>query len=272
MNCERFLEGLAARLDGESRPEDPALVQHAARCPSCSEIEAGLSAPWPRLSEALGRIQVPGSLALACAERLAREERALARRQWFRIAVPAAAAALVAAWLLPRLPHRHGLDDHGALIDFAVSRHLALEQRASGREPIVLDPDLLREGAEDVAILEGAELVAFYRDLFGGDVRIPPAIEAPFVQAAFRRVGHGGHPVSNLILALRDRTVSVYRLRRDQAVLKDLRLIDDGTTTGIRIERCRSCHVIAVTRGEMVFILVSRQGIEPMITLVRETL
>ena len=47
----------------------------------------------------------------------------------------------------------------------------------------------------------------------------------------------------------------------------------DGVTQDLRIERCRSCHVIGVTRGDKVFILVTRPdaSIDPMIDLVRRS-
>ncbi len=271
MNCRDF----AAMVSG-GQAEDPTAVQieaierHARDCEACHAFRTDFVKSQARLRDLLGNEALPVGFDRRISTVLDREDARLVRRRWIATAIPAALAASVAL-LLFRGQSLHDHDDHGPVIDFAVAQFLSLQQEAARKKVSILDPDLLRREAEEVAVLDGEKLRSFYRELFGEDAKIPEKLRGRGVQGAVRQVGFHGTPVSNLILDLQDQEVSVYRLRRDQALLRDLHLLDGVTADGLRIERCRSCHVIAVTRGDSVFVLVSRDGIEPMISLMRQT-
>ena len=169
------------------------------------------------------------------------------------------------------LGHRSGGGWGGADGGFAVDRFLRLdEDSVQGAGPVV-DPDLLKEHSDDYQELEGDALARFCAGLLGGVASIPPAVLEPRSDVAALAVSFRGTPVSNVVLDLQDRRVGVYKLSRDAMLVRDMRLIDAGVTTGLRVERCSDCRGVAVTRGDFVYVLVSRDGADPLAALVRQS-
>jgi hypothetical protein len=280
MTCAECRSRLYPYLDSELEVADNlGILEHLNACAACREAFEGEERMWRRVRDTLRRDTAPAALAAAVPEWLERESRRLFWRRAAFAAIPIAAAVLVFAFVAhgPDVlrndppPHGHTLADHGAGIDFAVSRFLELEGDAerSGRK--ILDPEILKARSADHVDLEGAELQAFYQQLFGPDCKLPPEITQPRVSAAALQVGFRGTPVSNMILDMQDRRIGIYKLARTEAALMDLHVVEDGVTSGIRIERCRKCFAIAVTRGDWVYILVSKEGVEPLIQLARQT-
>lgn len=271
MNCQECRTHLHPFLDSELEVKDNlAILEHVNACAACRGLFDSEERCWRRVRETLRRESAPSAFVAGLPVLLERDGRRLFfRRAGLGLGAAAAGVALFLAVLYhdrPVRPH-----DHGPAIDFAVSHFLGLDDEARETKRPILDPDLLRSKSVDFQELEGEALVAFYQQLFGPDARLPEEILAPRTAAAALTVGFKGTPVSNMILDLQDRKIGVYRLRREQAELMDMHLEEGGVTTGFRIDRCKGCHVIAVTRGDMVYILVSREGVGPLIQLVRQT-
>lgn len=273
MNCQDCKKVFDPYLDGElAEAESVSVGAHRALCTDCDSLFRDEQNARSRVKAILGECHSPSGLHARLPALIERADRRLVLRRTALFAVPAVAASLAVFFVLrPPKPHGHSLEEHGPGVQFAVDHFLELGNAAASAGTTMLDPELLRAHCEDYQELDGARLNAFYRQLFGDQANVPPEILAPRVQAAALNVNFKGTPVNNLILDLQDRSIGVYRLRKGSAALNDLHVVDEGVKTGLRIERCRSCYVIAVTRGEEVFILVSKDGVEPMIELVRQT-
>jgi hypothetical protein len=269
VKCQECRPHLHPYLDGELGVEKSlGILEHLNACPACRELFDGEQAGGERLRRLLGAECAPPGLRNSLLAALAQRER---RRTWWRVGVvasPLAAAAAVVLFLTLRDPGagdmRH--HTHGPGIRFAIEDH------AAARSSAIISSGFLELHGEKYRKLRGDELESFFVEVFGPEASIPPSLMEGESWGVPRQVSFQGTPVSNLMLDLQDQEVDVYRMRRAAAALADLHLVEDGVTEGLRIERCRACKVVAVTRGDEVFILVTRGAdVDPLIALMRQT-
>lgn len=112
MNCDKYLELLSARLDGElSEPEERELEAHLASCPACRAASAQLAALRPAFSE-LEDLPAPEGLTKDVMDRIREKNKIvpLFRRSWFKALAGLAACAVLAVGLYGSM-QRKGAND-----------------------------------------------------------------------------------------------------------------------------------------------------------------
>ena len=101
VNCDKYVELLSARLDGElSEPEERELEAHLASCPACRAASAQLAALRPAFSE-LEDLPAPESLTRNVMDRIREENKTvpLYQRPLFKALAGLAACAVLAVGL-----------------------------------------------------------------------------------------------------------------------------------------------------------------------------
>ena len=285
MNCQESRKHLHPYLDSELEvPTNLQILEHLNACAACKEIFEVEERSWNKVRSALLQESAPVAFRQAVPRLLQREDR---REFWRRTTGYLVPVGLAAAFLIYVMSDPAGsnevttpesdriIHDHGKALGFTVSHFLDLDRTArKDGESGLLSRRLLDDHAE-LKRIDVAEARQVFRELLGKDAKLPPALQKDGITAARAHNPQvNGTPVRDLLLLEVDkkRQFGLYILNRDEVDLANLHLME-GVTTGLRIERCRHCHVIAVTRDDKVFILVTRPGlaVEPMIEMMKKT-
>lgn len=263
MNCQECRKHLNPYLDNElDVSQNLAILEHRNACEACEGIFSREERSWEVLRNRLRGEQVPERLRAAVYHGLGGEDRRRARRRVLGTGVAAASLLLVALFavgvsdlrgLLGLGPH-----DHGGGVAFATGHFLHLAHLADERQLPILSEELL--SSLEFEPLEGPQICALMGELFGSPGAVPREVREACHRAARprRELEYDGHKVRNLIFDLGDAELGMYHMPRHVARTAGLHTLKEGEARPVRIESCRSCQVVAVTRGDTVFVLVAR--------------
>ncbi len=280
MNCNELRKYVHPYLDDELDVQrNLEILEHLNACDPCRELFDAEEAAWERVRLVASAEKAPPRFR----DDLQRALNGIDQRpSWKRAAaylVPLTAAATVALVLLlnqeTQTPHGgHTIEDHGAGIAFAVSHFNRLRADATGAGTTLLSREFL-DRHDDMERLDAEGARKIYRELVGPAAVIPSTLRGKRIHGAVHQASMNGRPVPGLLLSdQREQEYGLYVLDANQAEIKDMHpLGSDGVHSAIRLDRCRGCHVIAVTRGDRVFIFVTqaRRAVEDAIALARET-
>ena len=173
MGCERYIELLSARLDGELNEEEHVELQaHLSRCADCRALAEELSGLD---FSALDEIAAPAGFAQGIMKKLRAEETSrvipLFRRSWFKSAAGIAACAVLCVGLwsaLPRDGAQAGMQQNIALASQDGETRRSAEQGAA--VPYSLPEQASPETPNSDAHIAGAQAEAIApEDVAGAD-------------------------------------------------------------------------------------------------------
>jgi hypothetical protein len=283
LKCQEYRRLLHPYLDSELEvTESLRVLEHLNVCGSCGRLFDAEERAWNRVRDVIRSEVAPAALRQEIPALLWREDRRAFWRRASTYLLPLGMAAAFLIYTMTPSPSGNPPGDpptpearphaHGAAIDFTVAHFLNVQADAGSGGLIT---DRMLEKHAEFRRLDAKEARRVYRELLGPNAAVPPSLKCNRIQGAVSNTDFNGTPVPVLLLDLNEQEqYSLYVLNRTDADLSNLHLMPgDGVTEDLRIERCRSCYVIGVTKGEKVFILVTRPGasVDPMISLVRRT-
>jgi hypothetical protein len=262
-------------LDNELEvPENLAILEHVNQCEPCSDLFATEEAAWDRVAALLATPAAPSALKARIPTLLARVDRSHQIQRAGRWLLPISAAAAVVLMAVfytqegkvdPVAPPSSGWPTphaHGVMLS-KVLDHWSAVQTSSG----TVDMAFLQEYANYHPV-KVESLPTVFREIFGeNSCRLLRKLCKSGVRVTDGRIPLGSVQVRNCVIATPDLEIGVYVLDRKEADLLDLHLVDDGVSTGLRIERCRSCTVIGISRGDKVVLLVTGRSdqVDPLV-------
>lgn len=287
MNCHDCRKHLHPYLDSELEVQQNLdILQHLNACTECARIFEIEEASWERVRSTFAddgasesfRAEIPRLLATAD------------QRDTWRRALGYIVPLGVAAAFLIHLQVTSGSGDqrsapgkpgwtppvhaHGPGIEFAVSNFLSANKSAQERGTKLLSKKFL-ETHGSFNELDADEARSRYLALMGPGAAIPSALRGKRIHGAMADAEFAGTNVHSLLLSNhKEQVFGVYVLDREKAGIDDMHdLGSEGMREDYRLERCRSCNVITVTRGDKVFIFVTHDlgSVKPAIELARET-
>jgi len=279
VNCQECRRHLHPYLDSELEvPDNLSILEHLNTCGACQEIFEAEEAALRHVKAALTTDIAPTGLPRSVPHLLQHQDHQEIWRRAIAILVPLGVAATLIIsliWNTPsdRTPPIDG-HEHGTALAFAVDHFLNLRQTASNESGLI-SLRLLAEHAE-FNRLEPRQARAVYKELLGREARLPPSLDGDIGAARADGPALKHSPVEDLLLieTTDKHLFGLYVLDKSQVELSNLQLIEDaGVTEDLRVEHCPACRVIALTRGEKVFLMVASPdlGVDPMIQLVKKT-
>lgn len=286
MNCGECRKHVHPYLGSELEVQiNLEILEHLNACSHCREIFDTEEAAWERVRSVIGAEHAPDAFRASLPQVLAHTDRRETWSRTFAYAVPLAIAAALAVFLLSERatdPHQdlipklrgHTHEVHGAGITFAVGHWLQLNDDARDRDVTLLSRAFLEHHDEMEELdAEGAREV--YKELMGPSAEIPYALRGKQIRGAAHQTEMEGTPVKGLLLSdHKDQKFGLYVLDVEKAGIADMHpLGSEGMHEDVRLDRCRGCHVIAVTRDDKVYIFVTQDelGVQSTIDLARET-
>lgn len=286
MNCQACRKHLHPYMDSELEvQQNLEILEHLNACSPCREIFGAEEAAWERVRSVIGVERAPDAFRESLPRVLADADRRETWRKALGYVVPLGIAAAFAIFMLSEKvtdPHQnlnphhggHNHRDHGPGVTFAVSHWLQLDKDAKDRDVTLLSREFL-EHHDEMEELDAEGARRLYKDLMGPTAEIPHALRGKGIEGAAHETEMDGTPVHGLLLSdHKQQKYGLYVLDAEKAGLADMHpLGSQGMHEGVRLDRCRGCHVIAITREDKVYIIVTQNklGVDSAIELARGT-
>jgi hypothetical protein len=264
-------------LDNELEvPENLAILEHLNHSSSCAAIYSTEEMAWDRVAILLAEPSAPLALKSRIPAIITKVDRANQFRRFQRWIIPAAAAAGLLAIVALNFPTHATTNDqpstnwptphaHGVMMSRVIDHWTS----ATGKKGS-LDMAYLEKHAHYRPVCNDS-LPGVLREIFGDcSCKILQQLSKSGMRMADGSMILDGKSIRNCMISTPKVEIGVYILDRKAAELADLHLVDDDISRGVRIERCRSCSVIAISKGDKVVLLVtgSESAIDPLVDVI----